>query len=164
MKKIVLILMFIFSFSCFSQEKVIEDKKVTINYINENEFKYENILKNTENAILVYATAWCPECHKLLEDYSNLKKDLKEDVKIIVFYLPYIPSDNTLADYEKETLEFINSKNYPFESYIDKDKTMFYDLKITAVPSIGIVEKGELVNQISLEEITNEEILTKFGK
>ncbi|WP_156299312.1 TlpA family protein disulfide reductase [Streptobacillus canis] len=153
MKRILLLLMMIFTFSCFSAGK--NEVKVI------NNTNYETIVKK-ENNIIVYAAAWCPHCQEELENLSKIQDKLK-NTKITVIMYPFIRSDKGYIDYEKETLEYINEKKYNFEFYLDKDREILEKLNLTSVPAVGVVKNGEIIKDVNVDEITIEKLLEIFG-
>ncbi|CAM3079114.1 TlpA family protein disulfide reductase [Streptobacillus ratti] len=154
MKKIILVLMTLLTFSCVLAEK--NNVKII------NDKNYENVIKS-ENNIIVYAASWCPHCHEELERLNKIQDKLK-DTKITVIMYPFIHSDNGFVDYEKETLDFINEKKYNFEYYLDKDKEILQKLNLKSIPAIGIIKDGKVIKNIDENEFEIEQILELFAK
>lgn len=156
MKKIfMMIIMLIFSISCFANSKY--------TYIS-SEKQYISIMNESNDAIVIYGTTWCPNCKEYLEELIKIKPELRENVKIYLIEFPYSVKEGKLTAYEKETLKYLDEVNYPFDIYIDKEKMVFDKYEIEEIPSVAYIKNGKRINNLEPRDFKREEILKLFGK
>lgn len=146
MKKIVYLLLLVLTFSCLP----ISGKNKIVNI--EDKITYNEIIKNSKNAVIIYGSTWCPHCLVEYENLSKLKNELDIDVKVIIF--PFFKG----RDYTSESIDFIKNKKYDFKFYLDTNKKILQEFNISSIPKIAIIKDGNEINSLSDETLNIEEI------
>ena len=134
MKKILLFLLSIFPLFSFSE----------ISYEKLGNFDlYEKVLKTDKNAIIIYASAWCPACQNFLKEYDKNKDKLEKGVKTYLIIFPYLFNQEDLKDYTKESLDYLKQNNYVYETYLDDEINIMEKYTIDSIPAVSIIKNGK---------------------
>ena len=134
MKKILLFLLSIFPLCSFSE----------ISYEKLGNFDlYEKVLKTDKNAVIIYASAWCPACQNFLKEYDKNKDKLEKGVKTYLIIFPYLFNQEDLKDYTKESLDYLKQKNYVYETYLDDEINIMEKYTIDSIPAVSIIKNGK---------------------
>ncbi len=134
MKKILLFLLSIFPLFSFSE----------ISYEKLGNFDlYEKVLKTDKNAVIIYASAWCPACQNFLKEYDKNKDKLEKGVKTYLIIFPYLFNQEDLKDYTKESLDYLKQKNYVYETYLDDEINIMEKYTIDSIPAVSIIKNGK---------------------
>ena len=134
MKKILLFLLSIFPLFSFSE----------ISYEKLGNFDlYEKVLKTDKNAVIIYASAWCPACQNFLKEYDKNKDKLEKGVKTYLIIFPYLFNQEDLKDYTKESLYYLKQNNYVYETYLDDEINIMEKYTIDSIPAVSIIKNGK---------------------
>lgn len=134
MKKILLFLLSIFPLFSFSE----------ISYEKLGNFDlYEKVLKTDKNAVIIYASAWCPACQNFLKEYDKNKDKLEKGVKTYLIIFPYLFNQEDLKDYTKESLDYLKQNNYVYETYLDDEINIMEKYTIDSIPAVSIIKNGK---------------------
>lgn len=134
MKKILLFLLSIFPLFSFSE----------ISYKKLGNFDlYEKVLKTDKNAVIIYASAWCPACQNFLKEYDKNKDKLEKGVKTYLIIFPYLFNQEDLKDYTKESLYYLKQNNYVYETYLDDEINIMEKYTIDSIPAVSIIKNGK---------------------
>ena len=112
----------IFSFSKIKYEKL------------GNQDLYEKVLQTDKDAVIIYASAWCPACKNFLKDYNKIKNKMNNNIKTYIIVYPYIIHNKELYDYEEESISYFNKNNYLYNIYLDDELSIIRKYKIDSIP------------------------------
>lgn len=156
MKKLIIILMLLFSFSIFASTFKAP------NIVGKNQYNIEESLESYKGkyVILIFWATWCPACKEELYSVDSLYKIYGENKKDIVFL--GVNNEN-----EEEIANFLKTKKHIFPTIISKQAFKNYPIK--AFPTIFIIDKdGNILNYVigavpkaTLEKYINVNLLQK---
>lgn len=138
MKKILLILMLIFSVSIFA---------VTLQDLDGKKVKYEDIVKNTEVAIVEYAAIWCPDCQKGFPDLDEFAKN-KENVKVIIIFTEAKMKEHGFKKGLEDIKKYLKDNKYEnFYIYYDYKGELIKKENIKYIPVQTIIFDGKAIKK-----------------
>lgn len=133
MKKIFLAVLFICLFS-----NGLKAQKVMIENLKGEQENFEDIISGDTPVIVSFWATWCKPCTMEMEALKELTPEWKDKVRIVS-----VSIDDSRT--KGKVVSFVKGKNYPFEIYLDPNRTLYKKLNVIAVPFTFIFYKGEEV-------------------
>ena len=140
----------IFSFSKIKYEKL------------GNQDLYEKVLQTDKDAVIIYASAWCPACKNFLKDYNKIKNKMNNNIKTYIIVYPYIIHNKELYDYEEESISYLEKNRYLYNIYLDDELSIMRKYKIDSIPSVTLIKDGKEFGIFSNDNANIHKILKLF--
>lgn len=151
MKKIILVIMLIFSTIVFAEEKKAED------FLLKDQFGIEQSLEKYEGKIIFlnFWVSWCPTCRGETDTKKELFKKYGENKEDIIFLGV---NNEELANVKS----YINQKRYNIPTVLEAQK-LFETYEIKRYPTTFAIDRdGNIVKRLQDKETLNFENVEKI--
>jgi len=140
MVKIAFYLIFLFSSLTYSQKNF---QRLTLNKVN-GEKTDLNQLSNDQILLISFWATWCEPCLDELSVFTALEETLKT-----TYNTKYIAISLDDSRSYSRVIPMINSKNWKFDIYMDKNQKSKYLFNILVIPHTMIVYKNQIIYEHS---------------
>ena len=140
MVKIAFYLIFLFSSLTYSQKNF---QNLTLNKVN-GEKTNLNQLSNDQILLISFWATWCEPCIDELNIFTALEETLNTKYKT-----KYIAISIDDSRSYSRVVPMINSKNWKFDVYLDKNQKSKYMFNILVIPHTMIVYKNQIIYEHS---------------
>lgn len=151
MKKIILVIMLIFSTIVFAEEKKAED------FLLKDQFGVEQSLERYEGKIIFlnFWVSWCPTCRGETDTKKELFKKYGENKEDVIFLGV---NNEELANVKS----YINQKRYNIPTVLEAQK-LFEAYEIKRYPTTFVIDRdGNIVKRLQDKETLNFENVEKI--
>ena len=137
MKKLFILITFIFSFSINSQS-VLPD--ISLNTLNGEEINIKSISNNDKIAVVSLWATWCVPCIKELDAISEYYEEWKDEVD---FELYAVSTDDSRTI--KRVNAMVNGKGWEYTVLLDTNNELQRALGASTIPLTLIVKNNKIV-------------------
>ncbi len=139
MKRILLFLILLISFSAYSQKSI---PNINLNDLEGKKTKIFDVIDDNKITVISLWATWCVPCIKELDAINEVYYDWKEELD---FNLIAVSVDDSRSARRAKAL--VNGKAWPYEIYLDSNQDFKRALGTSFIPQTLIVKNRKILYQ-----------------
>ncbi len=139
MKRILLFLILLISFSAYSQKSI---PNINLNDLEGKKTKIFDVIDDNKITVISLWATWCVPCIKELDAINEVYYDWKEELD---FNLIAVSVDDSRSVRRAKAL--VNGKAWPYEIYLDSNQDFKRALGTSFIPQTLIVKNRKILYQ-----------------